>query len=69
MFEYVFTWPDDEVPAYHAQKGEERMQVNFRVVVVAAVVYVIRPLLLPLDRSQFVTRLGQYILLYITTHI
>lgn len=67
MFEYIFTWPDDEVPAYHAQKGEEQMQVNFRVVV--AVVYVIRPLLWPLDRSQFVTRLGQYILLYITTHI
>lgn len=51
MFEYIFTWPDDEVPAYHAQKGEERMQVNFIVfVVVAAVVYVIRPLLW-LDRS------------------
>lgn len=40
------------------------MQVYFIVVAAAVVVYVIRPLLL-LDRSQFVTRLGQYSHIYV----
>lgn len=37
-------------------------------IVAAVVVYVIRPLLL-LDRSQFVTRLGQYTHIYIVYSI